>query len=104
MIEAMACGTPVIAYNRGSVPEVVEHGVTGFIVEDEVSAAGAVRDLANLSRDAIRARFEDRFTSRRMAAQYVDVYRNLNNPGLPYTPLVHPPLPRPEALDRKNDA
>src|SRR3546814_10529186 len=75
MIEAMACGTPVIAYNRGSVPEVVEHGVTGFIVEDEVSAAGAVRDLANLSREAIRARFEDRFTSRRMAAQYVDVYQ-----------------------------
>ena len=50
MIEAMACGTPVIAYNRGSVPEVIDEGVTGFIVEDEAGAIGAVDRLAHLSR------------------------------------------------------
>ena len=50
MIEAMACGTPVIAFNRGSVPEMIEDGVTGFIVEDEKGAIGAVDRLRNLSR------------------------------------------------------
>lgn len=74
MIEAMACGTPTIAYNRGSVPEVIEHGVTGFIVENEEEAVAAVHDLPRLSRSKIRERFEQRFTSRRMAEQYVDVY------------------------------
>ena len=53
MIEAMACGTPVIAFNRGSVPEVVEDGVTGFIVEDETGAIGAVDRLGHLSREKI---------------------------------------------------
>ena len=77
MIEAMACGTPVIAYNRGSVPEVVENGLTGFIVEDETSAAGAVRNLGSLSRTAIRRRFEERFTARRMAEEYLKVYQRL---------------------------
>src|SRR6201999_3921524 len=77
MIEAMACGTPVIAFNRGSVPEVVEDGVTGFIVEDEISAAGAVRHLASLSRREIRRQFEQRFTARRMAQQYVDAYQSV---------------------------
>ncbi|MGU3493084.1 glycosyltransferase family 4 protein [Xanthobacteraceae bacterium A53D] len=81
MIEAMACGTPVIAYNRGSVPEVVENGLTGFVVEDEISAAGAVRDLAQLDRAAIRARFEERFSSRRMAEQYLGLYRRLADNG-----------------------
>lgn len=81
MIEAMACGTPVIAYNRGSVPEVVENGVTGFVVEDEISAAGAVRDLRSLSRETIRKRFEERFTSRRMAEQYLALYRRLADGG-----------------------
>src|SRR5262245_32588591 len=57
MIEAMACGTPVIAYNRGSVPEVVDEGVTGFIVEDELGAIGAVHRLHPLSRENIRRRF-----------------------------------------------
>jgi glycosyltransferase involved in cell wall biosynthesis len=77
MIEAMACGTPVIAYNRGSVPEVVEDGVTGFVVEDELSAAAAVNNLTKLSRAAIRQRFEERFTSRRMAKDYLALYRRL---------------------------
>ena len=77
MIEAMACGTPVIAFNRGSVPEIVEDGLTGFIVEDETSAVGAVGQLSTLSREGVRARFEERFTARRMANEYLAVYRQL---------------------------
>jgi glycosyltransferase involved in cell wall biosynthesis len=77
MIEAMACGTPVIAFNRGSVPEIVEDGLTGFIVEDEIGAVGAVDRLASLPRDRIRERFEERFTARRMAQDYLSVYRSL---------------------------
>ena len=67
MIEAMACGTPVIAFNRGSVPELIDDGVTGFIVEDINGAIGAVDRLGQLSREKIRQRFEERFTARRMA-------------------------------------
>ena len=77
MIEAMACGTPVIAFNRGSVPEVVTDGVTGFIVEDEAGAIGAVDRLSHLSRPRIRAHFEKHFTARRMALDYLAVYREL---------------------------
>ncbi len=77
MIEAMACGTPVVAFNCGSVPEIVEDGLTGFIVEDEVSACAAVRRATRLSRAAIRARFEERFSARRMAEDYVTLYRRL---------------------------
>jgi glycosyltransferase involved in cell wall biosynthesis len=77
MIEAMACGAPVIAFNRGSVPEIIEDGVTGFVVEDETSAVGALRHLSRLSRPAIRKRFEERFSARRMAKDYLAVYRDL---------------------------
>ncbi len=77
MIEAMACGTPVIAFNRGSVPEIVEDGVTGFIVEDMVSAVAAVQKLHTLDRAQVRRRFEERFTARRMAKDYLAVYRSL---------------------------
>jgi glycosyltransferase involved in cell wall biosynthesis len=77
MIEAMACGTPVIAFNRGSVPEVVDDGLTGFIVEDEKSAVGAVDRLWKLSHQNIRRQFEKRFTARRMAQEYLAVYRSL---------------------------
>jgi glycosyltransferase involved in cell wall biosynthesis len=77
MIEAMACGTPVIAFNRGSVPEVVEDGLTGFIVEDEISAIGAVDRLSQLPREKIRKRFEERFTARRMAQDYLSAYGSL---------------------------
>ncbi|HVV93311.1 MAG TPA: glycosyltransferase family 4 protein [Hyphomicrobiales bacterium] len=80
MIEAMACGTPVIAFNRGSVPEVVEDGLTGFIVEDELSAVGAVGQLARLSRQAVRRRFEERFTATRMAEDYLATYRAMIRP------------------------
>jgi glycosyltransferase involved in cell wall biosynthesis len=75
MIEAMACGTPVIAFNRGSVPEVIEDGLTGFVVEDETSAVGAIRHLSRLSRTVIRKRLEEQFTARRMAEQYLRRYR-----------------------------
>jgi glycosyltransferase involved in cell wall biosynthesis len=83
MIEAMACGTPVIAFNRGSVPEVIEDGVTGFIVEDETSAVGAVRRLPQLSRPRIRRHFEERFTARRMANDYIEVYNELIKAATP---------------------
>jgi glycosyltransferase involved in cell wall biosynthesis len=77
MIEAMACGTPVIAYDRGSVPEVMENGVTGFIVseiEQAVEAVGRVRDL---SRARCREVFEKRFTASRMASDYVNAFMRL---------------------------
>src|ERR1700749_4111485 len=77
MIEAMACGTPVIAFNRGSVPEVIDDGLTGFVVEDINGAIGAVDRLGHLSRNNIRERFEARFTARRMAQDYLSVYRGL---------------------------
>jgi glycosyltransferase involved in cell wall biosynthesis len=78
MIESMACGVPVIAFNRGSVPEVVEHGLTGFIVEDPVGAIAAVSRLDTLPRASVRARFEQRFTARRMATDYLATYRELS--------------------------
>jgi len=77
MIEAMACGTPVIAFNRGSVPEIVEHGVTGLIVEDEVAAVAAIRRIPSLSRAVVRRNFEQRFTAERMAEDYLALYRRL---------------------------
>ncbi len=77
LIEAMACGTPVIAFNRGSVPEILEDGLTGFVVGDEEEAVAATDGLSRLSRGAIRQRFEERFTARRMAREYLVVYRSL---------------------------
>ena len=75
MIEAMACGTPVIAINRGSVPEVLEDGLTGFITEDETGCVAAVSRIGQLDRAAVRRRFEERFTAERMARDYLAVYR-----------------------------
>ena len=88
MIEALACGTPVIAFNRGSVPEIIEDGLTGFIVEDINGAIGAVDRLGQLSRDKIRRRFEERFTARRMAQDYLSVYRSLTDSIAPHLRLV----------------
>jgi len=88
MIEAMACGTPVIAFNRGSVPEIVEDGRTGFIVEDETSAVGAVKRLSELDRRKIRLRFEERFTARRMAMDYLSAYRSLMQTPAPRLKVV----------------
>lgn len=77
MIEAMACGTPVIAFNRGSVPEVIDHAVTGYVVEDAQGAVAALQRLDELSRDEIRAQFERRFTAQAMARHYVERYTTL---------------------------
>jgi glycosyltransferase involved in cell wall biosynthesis len=88
MIEAMACGTPVIAYNRGSVPEIIDEGLTGFIVEDETSAVAAVGRLSGLSRAAVRKQFELRFTARRMALDYLAAYRSLTEAAEPRIKLV----------------
>jgi glycosyltransferase involved in cell wall biosynthesis len=88
MIEAMACGAPVIAYDRGSVREIIEDGLTGFIVDDESGAISAVERLSNLSRRAIRKQFEARFTARRMALDYLAAYRSLTEAALPRMKLV----------------
>jgi glycosyltransferase involved in cell wall biosynthesis len=77
MIEAMACGTPIIAYQCGSVPEVMEDGVTGFIVRNQDDATQAVNSTRNLDRSRCREVFERRFTADRMASDYVDVYKQL---------------------------
>jgi len=74
MIEAMACGTPVIAFRNGSVPEVIEDGVTGFIVDDAAGAIQAARHVHELSRTRVREAFERRFTARRMAEDYLRLY------------------------------
>ena len=74
MIEAMACGTPVVAYRRGSVTEVLEDGVTGFIVPDVAAAARAVKRIDRLDRARVRHEFDRRFSARRMALDYLDVY------------------------------
>jgi glycosyltransferase involved in cell wall biosynthesis len=88
MIEAMACGTPVVAFNRGSAPEIVEDGLTGFVVEDENGAIGAADRLGQLSRELIRKEFERRFTARRMAQDYLSVYRRLSGGVAPQLRLV----------------
>jgi glycosyltransferase involved in cell wall biosynthesis len=89
MIEAMACGTPVIAWRCGSVPEVVEHGRTGFLVDSIAAAAGAVARLDELDRQFIRARFERRFSAERMATDYFTVYSSLApEAALPASPEI----------------
>ncbi len=77
MIEAMACGTPVVAWNRGSVPEIVEDGVTGFVVASEAEAVAALARIDRLDRRLVRRRFEARFTAERMARDYLAIYRRL---------------------------
>ncbi|MDO9711903.1 glycosyltransferase family 4 protein [Paracraurococcus lichenis] len=93
MIEAMACGTPVIAYPHGSVPEVLENGISGFVVPDEDAAVSAVGKLREIDRLGVRRCFERRFTSRRMAADYIRLYSAMARaydtaapraPGLPW--------------------
>jgi glycosyltransferase involved in cell wall biosynthesis len=83
VIEAMACGTPVIAFDRGAVREVIEDGVTGFIVDGVGEAVEAIGRLRALDRAAIRRAFERRFTSQRMAQDYLALYRSLSQPPLP---------------------
>lgn len=77
MIESLACGTPVIALRRGSVPEIVEHGVTGFVVENIEEAAEAARRIPLIKRQMCRSEFERRFSAHRMCCEYVRVYRQV---------------------------
>lgn len=77
MIEAMACGTPVVAFRRGSVPEVIEENVSGFVVDTIEEAVAAVRRVQDLDRAGVRAEFDRRFTAERMARDYIDIYRRL---------------------------
>ena len=79
MIEAMACGTPVIGWRMGSVPEVIEEGRTGFIVSSVDEAVGAVGRVSMLDRAAIRETFERKFTVERMAKDYLEIYRSLKS-------------------------
>jgi glycosyltransferase involved in cell wall biosynthesis len=84
MIEAMACGTPVVAYRSGSVPEVITDEVSGFIVETIDEAVDAVGRLHDISREGVRASFEERFTVERMARNYVTVYERLVREHAPH--------------------
>jgi glycosyltransferase involved in cell wall biosynthesis len=77
MIEAMACGTPVVAFRRGSVPEVIDDGVSGVLVDNLAEAANKVGQALQLDRAGVRARFEQRFTAERMTRDYVGIYRSL---------------------------
>lgn len=77
MIESLACGTPVIAWRCGSVPEVIEDGVTGFIVENIRDAVKAVEKTSSLNRENCRKAFEERFTTSRMARDYLKIYRKM---------------------------
>src|SRR6185503_109508 len=74
MIEAMACGTPVIAFRGGSVAEIIDDGVTGFIVDSVEEAVGAWKKIPSLDRKGVHERFLERFTSRTMCEKYVEVY------------------------------
>jgi glycosyltransferase involved in cell wall biosynthesis len=76
-IEAMACGTPVIAYRQGAVPEIIEDGKTGSIVDNQDGAVAAVDRLALIDRVSCRREFERRFTARRMTADYIRIYEEL---------------------------
>jgi glycosyltransferase involved in cell wall biosynthesis len=77
MIEAMACGTPVIAFKSGSVSEVIDDGITGFVVPGEAEAVEAIGRLSELDRRQVRKHFEKRFTTRRMAQEYLRHYEAL---------------------------
>ncbi len=77
VIEAMACGTPVIARNRGSMPELIDHGVTGFLVDSVEEAVAAISRIGEIDRAACRAAVAARFTVDRMADRYLNLYRSL---------------------------
>ncbi len=81
MIESLACGTPVIAWRNGSVPEVIDDGRTGFIVESVEEASQAVKRVGGLNRETCRQAFEDRFDAVRMTREYVEVYQRLASPS-----------------------
>jgi glycosyltransferase involved in cell wall biosynthesis len=77
LIEALACGTPVLAYRRGSIPEIIEHGTTGFVSENLSEMVAAVERLGEIDRERCRATFDQRFTADRMARDYVALYERI---------------------------
>jgi glycosyltransferase involved in cell wall biosynthesis len=87
----MACGTPVIAWRCGSVPEIVDDGVSGFIVESLGEAVAAVARVASMDRASVRATFERRFTARTMANRYAQIYGRLGRKVHPVTRSGAPP-------------
>jgi glycosyltransferase involved in cell wall biosynthesis len=108
MAEAMACGTPVIAYRRGSVPEILEEGVTGFVVDDLDGAVRAAEHLPLVSRWRCRQQFEARFSAARMARDYLALYRRLvadarelRAAGRPRLHKARPPTARQQAGQRR---
>ena len=102
MIEAMACGTPVLAFRRGSVSEIIDQGVTGAIVDTMDEAVRMLPRVIALDRHAVRRRFEQRFSSARMATDYVALYRSLlEQSSIPERETTVPPL-RP-ALEKKSN-
>jgi glycosyltransferase involved in cell wall biosynthesis len=86
MIEAMACGTPTIAFNRGSVPEVMQEGLTGFIVDNMDDAVAAVEKIESIERTACRNVFEKRYTSAHMAERYIQVYQSMASENIHLVP------------------
>jgi glycosyltransferase involved in cell wall biosynthesis len=101
MIEAMACGTPVLAFRCGSVPEVIEDGVTGKVVESEEEAIAALPAILSYDRRTVRKRFEQRFTATRMAKDYAGIYRQLSKKSASNDALQSP-RPRQLALNGGN--
>ena len=75
----MACGTPVLAFRCGSIPEVIEDGITGKVVDSEEAAVAGLPEILSYDRRAVRQRFDERFTDARMAGDYLGVYRRLLN-------------------------
>jgi glycosyltransferase involved in cell wall biosynthesis len=109
MIEAMACGTPVIAMRRGSVPEIIEDGVTGFVVDNEEQALAAIGRLGTIDRRRVRKEFERRFSAQRMANDYLQVYRMLardscieNGARVPIRQMVLPRQRRREGVSAQD--
>ncbi|HEB72918.1 MAG TPA: glycosyltransferase [Nitrospirae bacterium] len=89
MVEAMACGTPVIANERGSIPEIIKEGVNGFLVDDIEGAVNAVEKIGSIDRRACRNSVEERFTAGRMVRQYLDVYQKILDSRENYRPWGH---------------
>jgi glycosyltransferase involved in cell wall biosynthesis len=92
MIEAMACGTPVLAFRSGSVPEVIDDGVTGKVVNSEEEAIAALPAILSYDRRAVRKRFEKRFTATRMAKDYAGIYHQLLSESASDDETQSPPL------------
>jgi glycosyltransferase involved in cell wall biosynthesis len=104
MIEAMSCGTPVIAYRHGSVPEIITEGVTGFVVDDLTGAVAAADRVSALDRNLCREEFENRFSSRRMAEDYLSVYKQIQEQPVGERAEIPPPDAAAIALRKQRDA